>query len=550
MENVKEQLLVLPGNLAHHLNITVLPLLIGVLIVLPLAVTLTRRPKWRYPTLTAVGVIQTIPGLALLALMVPLLAALSYLTSVALGVRFSALGFWPTVLALTLYSMLPMLRNAVTGILGVPDAMSEAARAMGMTDRQRLFKVELPLAAPVILAGIRTATVWTVGIATLATPVGQRCLGNYIFRGLQTRNWIAVMFGCVSAALLAILLDLLLAGLEKAVRMRRRRLGIVCGALLAVAVVGGTTAPRLVRWIRTLSDPTRPRVARFGGRHRNGKLSRIVRVGAKGFTEQYILAALMRRRLQRAGFEVMVKESLGSTVIFDALKKGDIDCYVDYSGTIWANYMKQTHSAPPWKVLAMVGGWLAETHSIRMLGPLGFENAYAMAMRRKQATHLEITSLSDLARHASSLTIGADFEFFGRPEWRALRDTYGLRFGDRTTFDPTFMYEAVSRGKVDVITAFTSDGRIQTFDLVLLDDPAHAIPPYHAVILLSEKAAGRKGVVAALRPLINRIPVSLMRRANHHVERSENKQTPKQAARWLDAQLSKNAQLIPKTPNP
>lgn len=536
MTNVEEQLAMLPGNLANHLNITVIPLLIGVMISLPLAVLVVRRPRLRYPTLTAVGVIQTIPGLALLALMVPALAGLSYLTSLALGVELSALGFWPTVIALTLYSMLPMLRNAVTGITGVDPAMIEAARGVGMTQNQQLFKVELPLAAPVILAGIRTATVWTVGIATLATPVGQRCLGNYIFRGLQTRNWTAVLFGCVAAALLAILLDLLLAGVEKSVRQRRKVMGLVSAGLLAGAVLAGVTAPRLVRAIRGWTGRGPAPGSRFEGRE-GKKGSRTVWVGAKGFTEQYILAGVISHRLREAGLQPRVKESLGSTVVFDALVDGEIDCYVDYSGTIWANHMKRHEPAPAWKVLHMVAGWLARKHSIRSVGTLGFENAYALAMKRKKAEKLGVDSIDDLAPHARSLVVGGDFEIFGRPEWRAIRATYGLEFKDQISYDPTFMYRAVNRGEVDVITAFTSDGRIDAYDLVMLEDPAGAIPPYHALLLLSGKAADRKDIVAALRPLIGEIPVELMRKANYMVEREREKKTPRQAAEWLIEKL-------------
>ncbi|HWO10527.1 MAG TPA: ABC transporter permease, partial [Polyangiaceae bacterium] len=189
----------LPTLLSAHVRISALGAGLAVLIGVPMAVLVARRPRWRAALLGVVGVVQTIPGLALLALMVPLLGAF---------------GFWPALVALVLYALLPIVRNTVTGIGGVDAAVLEAADAMGMTPRQRLLGVELPLALPTIVAGIRTAVVWTVGMATLGTPVGQPSLGSYIFGGLQTRNAAAVLVGCVAAALLAIVLDALLAWLD------------------------------------------------------------------------------------------------------------------------------------------------------------------------------------------------------------------------------------------------------------------------------------------------------------------------------------------------
>jgi len=512
VENFVEQLRILPANLANHLMITVIALTLGVLISLPLAVFVVKHRRLRYPALTAVSIVQTIPGLALLALMVPLLAGLSAVTAWALDLQFSALGFNPTVIALTLYSMLPMVRNTVTGITAVDASLIEAANGVGMSPRQVLWNVELPLAAPVIIAGVRTAAVWVVGIATLATPVGQRCLGNYIFRGLQTRNWTAVLFGCVAAAALAMLLDLLIGGVEKAVRDRNRWLGTVSVLALTIVFFAGIVAPAATR------GPTQREV---------------VRIGSKTFTEQYILSSLIADLLRDAGFNTEERESLGSTVTFDALAIGEIEIYVDYSGTIWANHMRRADSPPSATVLEEMTRWLRDEHGIVCLGALGFENAYGMTMRRDRAEALDIMSLRDLGAHAPRMKIGGDYEFFGRPEWRAIRDAYNLRFSDQISYDSTFMYDAVTRGDVDVISAFTSDGRIAVHDLIVLPDPLDVIPPYDAVLLLSSDAARNSDLVHALQPLINSVPVEAMRKANHLVDRTTNKQTVNQAAHWL-----------------
>ena len=491
-ENFQQQLDMLPDYFGQHVKITVVALAIGIGISLPLAVWLTRRKAARWFTLTAAGVIQTIPGLALLALIVGLL---------------QKTGFWPAVIALILYSMLPILRNTVTGILDVDPSLTDAARGLGMTPGQVLRRVELPLAMPVILAGIRTATVWTVGLATLSTPVGQPSLGNYIFSGLNTKNWTAVLFGCVCAAALAIFLDLLIALIEKGVTKRSRlRIGLATGSL-ALLVGGGLLAG--LRW----TD---------------------IRVGSKPFTEQYVLAGVLSGLLEDEEYTVEHKQSLGSTMAFDMLRLGQLDAYVDYTGTIWVNYMKRKDHASARDVLDGCTRWLANEHGIRCLGPLGFENAYALAMRRDRSEELSIRSVVDLAGHAPSLSIGSDYEFFHRPEWQKLRDTYGLRFRERRSFNPSIMFSALVNGEVDVITVYTSDGRIAAFDLAILDDPRDAFPPYDAVLLVK---SDDPRVIEALLPMIGAIDVATMRKANLMVDREENKRTVPEAAAWLKEQL-------------
>lgn len=522
--NLQERFAELPVNLSSHLQLTLVALALGVAISLPLAVFLVRNPRLRYPVLTVVGVVQTIPGLALLALMVPFLVMVN-----TWGLGVSAFGFLPAVIALTLYSVLPILRNTVTGIVNVDASLTEAARGVGMSERQVLYMVELPLAAPVILAGLRTAAVWTVGTATLATPIGQTCLGNYIFAGLQTRNWLMVMFGVVSAAALAVVLDSLLAGLERAAAERRRGLAAAALAGLFVLVVGGVASPKIAAMFRSAPPP--PPRALVDGKQAVDRST--VRIGAKSFTEQYILASAIEQSLQEKGFQTKIVDSLGSAVVFDALVRGDIDVYVDYSGTIWANYMKRSDTPAEWQVMAEVEGWLAADKGIRSLGALGFENAYALAVRRSDAERLHLETISDLAEHASSFGIAGDYEFFGRPEWQELVSGYGLRFESKLTFDPSLLYEALAKKKVDVAAVLSSDGRIAVFDLVVLRDDRSVIPPYDAMLLVGRSAAKRLDLVAALEPLIANIHIETMRAANQAVDRDENKQTATQAAAKL-----------------
>jgi osmoprotectant transport system permease protein len=512
---ILEAIYLLPNYLGQHVILSVSALVLGLMISLPLALWGTRSPRFCWGLLTTASVIQTIPSLALLALFYPLLLALSLLTNNIFGFGFSALGFLPSVLALTLYGMLPILRNTVTGILGVDSAVKEAAQGVGMTAKQSLLRVEILLAMPVIMAGIRTAAVWVIGTATLSTTVGQTSLGNYIFTGLQTQNWILVLFGCIAAALLALIVDQLLAFIDYALSKRKRARFI--GAVVALCAV--LIAASLASLSRGKDDYV---------------------VGAKGFAEQYILASLIEQRLNTVGLTASTRSNLGSAVVFNALIANEVDLYVDYSGTIWTNYMHRTDGGSRSFVFEEMRSWLEETYGIGVLGALGFENSYAIAMRRNQAEELGIRTIDDLALHAQVLTVGGDLEIFSRPEWAGLIEAYGLVFVEERTMQPTFMYPAIFGGDVDLITAFSSDGRIALYDLLVLEDPRQAIPPYDAVVLTSPQRADDSALAEALHPLIDSIDIEEMREANLSVSRDENQLTSEEAARLLWQNISSN----------
>jgi osmoprotectant transport system substrate-binding protein/osmoprotectant transport system permease protein len=507
-----EALARLPDYLGSHILVSLTALALGLGISLPLAIVAVRRPVLRNVLLGLASVLQTIPGLALLALFYPLLLAVSGVTDRLFGLHFSALGFLPSVLALALYSMLPVLRNTVTGLAAIQPSLREAARGLGATPARVLRDVDVPLAMPVIMAGIRTASVWVIGTATLSTPIGQTSLGNYIFTGLQTQNWVFVVFGCVAVALLALAVDQLLALIELGLQ-RRKTLNVGLGVIGLVSLIVAGLAPGLAR-------------------HPAAYV-----IGAKTFTEQHVLAALLQQRLAAAGVSSRVRSGLGSNVLFDALASGEVDIAIDYSGTLWVNRMHRADVPLRETVLDELGHWLMQTNGMRLLGPLGFENAYALAMPREKAEALQIRTIADLARIAPQLTIAADYEFFARPEWRALREAYGLQFYAQRTMQPDFMYRAAASGEVDVISAYTSDGQIAQYGMTVLTDPKRVIPPYDAILLLSSRRANDDVLIAALKPLLNAIPVSAMREANARA--AGGNASAEQAARWLREEIGK-----------
>ncbi len=493
-----------PALAGQHVLLSAAALGLALGLSLPLALAARGRPRLATAALGLASLVQTIPGLALLALFYPLLLAVSALV----GGGVPALGFLPSLLALAVYAVLPILRNAVAGLTGIAPAILQAADGVGMTSGRRLRLVELPLAAPVAMAGIRTAAVWTIGTATLATTVGQPSLGNLIFAGLQTENSVLVVAGCLAAAGLALAADGLLALVERGVA-KRRRLPLAAGLAGLAAGLALAAAPLLL--------PAPPTVT----------------VGAKNFSEQYILARVIGARLERAGYAVRYREGLGSGVAWRALGQGTIDVYVDYSGTLWTNEMARSDAPPRAAMNAAIGDWARRTAGVALLGPLGFENAYALAMKAADARRLGIAGIGDLAPHAPDLRLAADLEFLDRPEWRTLRDAYGLRFAETRPYSPGFMYRALASGRADVISAFSSDGRIAADGLVVLADPRHAVPAYDALLLVGPRRAHDARFRAALAPLVGAIAVDRMRRANYMVDRDVGKAGPEAAARWL-----------------
>ncbi|QFT76604.1 glycine betaine ABC transporter substrate-binding protein [Erythrobacter sp. THAF29] len=506
MDGFGEILLGLGDKLAAHVILAASAIGLGIAVALPLAVWASRSQAVSRIALGFASLVQTIPALALLALFFPILLSLR----AVFGEGLPTLGFLPALLALALYALLPILRNAVTAQANLDPGVLEAADGVGMTGWQRLHLVEAPLSAPFIMAGIRTASVWTIGAATLSTTIGQPSLGDPIFAGLQTQNWALVLAGCLASAGLALVADLLLGLIERGLASRNRLqwggglLAVAAGILAALAYQAG------------------------------GDDDDAIVIASKQFSEQYILAQLIGSRLEEAGYSVEYRDGLGSAVVHNAVANSSVDISVDYTGTIWTNNLKRNDNPGREAMYEIIRDWEAEENGVRVLGRLGFENAYAFAMREDRARELGVTSLEDLVPLAPQLTVGGDPEFFERPEWIAVRDAYGLRFRWTRNFSPTFMYNALRSGEADVISAYTSDGRIAADRLVVLDDPREALPSYDAMLMLSPRIKDDPGVIAALEPLIGAIDVEAMREANFAVDREgPEKMSPKAAAREL-----------------
>ncbi|MPZ19421.1 MAG: ABC transporter permease subunit [Luteitalea sp.] len=474
--------------LGVHLILVVASTLAAAAIAVPLGIIAARRPRIGAPFMVVANIVQTIPSLALLGFLIPLPLV-------------GGIGPRAAIVALILYGVLPILRTTVTGIQGVDRDVREAAVALGMTPGQLLRQVELPLALPSMMAGVRVATVINVGTATVAAAIGAGGLGEYIFRGLSMVDSTVILAGAVPAAALALAADALLTFVERAVSPRRRRRWTLAAAVtILIALCVGTVL---------LALPSRSSRA-------------TIVVGSKNFTEQIVLGEIVAQALERfGGLSVERRLNLGGTFICDrALALGEIDVYVEYTGTALTAIFRQPVAHDRQRVIALVRDAYARTGR-SLLAPLGFNNTFAILVRQRDAQTLGLRTVSDLARVDDRLQAGFGYEFLERADgYRGFVAAYGLRF-ERSprVMELSLTYRALAAGSVDVIAGDATAGLIDALNLTMLEDDRRYFPPYDAVPVVSTATLLREpGIRRALEAIAGRIDEPTMRRLNYAVE--------------------------------
>jgi osmoprotectant transport system permease protein len=443
-------------------------------------------------------VLQTVPSLALFGLLIPL-------------PFIGGIGARTAIVALVLYALLPIIRNTVTGILGVDPTVREAAVAMGMTDRQVLWNVELPLALSVILTGVRVSVVIAVGVATIAAAVGADGLGVYIFRGLRQNDNTLLLAGAIPAALLALVADLAIGLFGSALdpvrrRGKRRPLFNWKLALAAIAIVAVAAA-------------TLAALRRNAAANRSGQAS--VAVGSKDFTESVLLAEIVSQMLEKRGVAVQRQFELGGNIVHDALASGRIDTYPEYTGT---SYTAILHHKPITDIQAVydhVRNEYAEQFGVDVSRPLGFSNDFAILIRGDAARSLNLKTISDAARYAPEWRAGFGQDFMSRDDgYPGFVKAYGLRFKEPPReMDLSLTYRALAQNQVDLIAGNSTDGLISALDLFQLQDDRHYFPPYQAVMLTRKDSLGRVTALGeVLDKLANSISTDEMRRLNYEID--------------------------------
>jgi osmoprotectant transport system permease protein len=489
----------------EHLMLTGISTGAAVLIGLPLGIWVTRYPRLRGPVLGVAGIVQTIPSLAMLAFLLP----------------FFGIGVRPALIALTLYAVLPIVRNTYTGLCEVSGEVIEAAQGLGFTRRQRLFLVEMPLALPIIVAGIRTATVIGVGIATLSAFIGAGGLGDFINRGLALNNTRLILLGAIPAAMLALLLDFGIGFVEALLRpgrlpaaVKRRAVLFFSISALLVLLAAGLFFSSSDR--KSAPSETLP-----------------IRVGSKNFTEQIILGELFAQSIEaHTGLEVIRRFNLGGTILCHrALVNGEIDLYPEYTGTAQTAILKLERLPSGGDAFEIVSSAYRNRFACEWLLPLGFNSTYAITVRKSAAEAKGWAAISDLAGDASGLRAGFTAEFSERPDgYPGLQDAYGFRFGKAFDLDPGLMYKAVAQGEVDVICAFATDGRIDAYELFVLKDDRGFFPQYLPCPVVRKQALeAHPELRRALECLAGTLPDRAMQRLNFEVD--EKGRSPAEVAR-------------------
>ncbi len=501
------ELLTLTGE---HIFLVFISTGLAILIGVPLGILLTRIRSLRTPVLGFANIMQTVPSLALFGLLIPI-------------PFIGGIGARTAVIALALYALLPVIRNTVTGILGIDPKISEAAVAMGMTNWQRLKMVELPLAMPVMLTGIRVAVVISVGVATVAAAVGAGGLGTYIFRGLRQNDNNLLLAGALASALLALLCDFGLGQFEKSYAIgersssRRKFVGLGVVVILAAVVALG------------FLPNFRSQISNFKGDAADAK--KIV-VGSKDFTESVILAEILAQMLEKRGVTVERKLELGGNLAHDGLLSKQIDVYPEYTGTAYTAILKHTPITDPQTVYDRTKAEYAGKFGLAVSPPLGFSNDFAILVRGDVARKNNLKTISDAVPFAKNWQAGFGQDFMSRADgYAGFSKAYGFNFNKQPReMDLSLTYRALQSSELDIIAGNSTDGLIAALDLFQLADDKHYFPPYQAVFIARQDAA--ETLNETFDKLKNAISTDEMRLLNYEVD--GNKRTPKDvAAEWI-----------------
>lgn len=445
--------------LVQHIYLTLAAIGIAIVIGIPLGIIVSRVKFLRKPIIGFVNLVQAVPSMALLGLLIPILG----------------IGSTPAIFMVVVYSLLPIVKNTYTGIASIDPVVLESAKGIGLTKNQSLFKIQLPLALPIIMSGIRISAVTAVGLMTLAAFIGAGGLGYLVFSGVQTVNNNMILAGAIPACILALIVDFIFGKIEVAVtpkglsnqdKKKNTFVLKIIGVIMAIAILFMGVSSFL-----------------------SSKKDKIV-IGSKNFTEQLILGNMYADLVEdKTDLEVERKLNLGGTsVAFGALEKGDIDMYVDYTGTLLANVMKEKNIDNSIDYYEDIKKNMDSEHGLTLLDPLGFNNTYNLAISKELSDKYGINTISDLAKYSGDLTLSPTMEFQNREDGLVgLQKHYGMNFKNVKSLDGSLRYSALTSGESQVIDAFSTDGLLKKFDLKTLKDDKNFFVNYSAVPIVNNK---------------------------------------------------------------
>ncbi|MDO4670963.1 MAG: ABC transporter permease/substrate-binding protein [Aerococcus sp.] len=469
----------------EHLSLSLTALFIACLIAIPLAIWLYYHPRYSEFALQVAGILQTIPSLALLGLLIPLVG----------------IGTVPAIIALVIYAILPVLQNTFVGLNEIDPSLKEAMEAFGMSKWRRLRKVEIPLALPLIISGVRTSLVLTIGTATLAALIGANGLGTFILLGIDRNNAMLTLIGALSSALLAMIFS----GLIKWLQTKSPK--VILTSIMALMLgIGGI----------------------FGANALMNEASVNVTIAGKLGSEPDILINMYKELIEGAmpNAKVTLKANFGKTsFLFSALENHQIDIYPEFTGTVLDSLVdvteqeRQQVATSSEETYQLAKDKLAEQKQLTLLSPLAYQNTYAIAVKEDFANQHHIETISDLEKFAPSLKAGFTLEFIDRQDgYKGLQNKYGFTFGTVQSLEPSLRYQAIANGDIEVVDAYSTDSELEQYHLKVLKDDRQLFPPYQGAPLLSMTFAhDQPELVQALNRLAGKITEDDMRQMNYQV---------------------------------
>lgn len=433
------------GLLCEHLEISIFAIIIAILCGGLIGVLISEFQKSAKPTLSMINFLYTIPSISMLGFLIP----------------FSGVGNITAIIALTVYALLPMVRNTYTGLTQVDDAIVEAAKGLGSTRMQILMKIKLPLALPVIMSGIRSMVTMTIALAGIASFIGAGGLGVAIYRGITTNNAAMTILGSLCIAILALVLDFLLGFIEKRIQRHhkkdKKKYKILY--IISILVCCGISISMILQT----------------------KTEKILRIATKPMTEQYILGEMLDLLIEKeTDLQIELTQGVGggTSNIQPAMENGEFDLYPEYTGTAWNTVLKEEGIYNEDLFTSLQQRYEDEL-SMEWVGMYGFNNTYGIVVRKEIADQYNLETYSDLQSVANQLTFGAEYDFFEREDgYDALCETYDLQFKDTMDMDIGLKYQAIQQGKIDVMIIFTTDGQLASSDVKVLKDDKQFFPSY------------------------------------------------------------------------
>ena len=465
--------------LGQHLQLSLLTLLLAIFLAVPLAIYLSTRKRASNWVLQVAGIFQTIPSMALLGLFIPIMG----------------IGTLPALTALVIYAIFPILQNTITGLQGIDPSLEEAGTAFGMTKWERLKKFEIPLAMPVIMSGIRTAAVMIIGTATLAALIGAGGLGSFILLGIDRNNASLILIGALSSAFLAIAFNLLLKWMEKA-KLRT----IFAAFAVMILGLGASYTPSI------LPKPEKENLV----------------IAGKLGPEPEILANMYKILIEEnTDMTVTVKPNFGKTTfLYEALKKGDIAIYPEFTGTVTESLLKPAPQVDhdPEVVYQAARDGIKKQDNLALLKPMAYQNTYAVAVPKKIAQEYGLKTISDLKKVEGQLKAGFTLEFNDREDGnKGLQKVYGLNL-QVSTMEPALRYQAIQSGEIQITDAYSTDAELSRYDLVALEDDKQLFPPYQGAPLMKEALLKKHPELEGiLNKLAGKITAEQMSQMNYQV---------------------------------